>query len=86
MGLFLANHSAEQIMLMGRWKSQAFLVHIRPQVIEWTNNMSGDMIRHDSYADASGFDMADPNIDRVPPRRFNGPNKSLITPAFHLDH
>jgi hypothetical protein len=86
MGLFLANHSTERIMLMGRWKSQAFLVYIRPQVIEWTNNMSGDMIRHDSYTDASGFDMADPNIARVPPRRFNGPDNSLITPTFHLDH
>jgi hypothetical protein len=86
MGLFLANHSTERIMLMGRWKSQAFLAHIRPQVIEWTNNMSGDMICHDSYTDASGFDMADPNIARVPPRRFNGSNNSLITPSFHLDH
>jgi hypothetical protein len=86
MGLFLANHSTERIMLMGRWKSQAFLVYIRPQVIEWTNNMSGDMIRHDSYTDASGLDMADPNIARVPTRRFNGPDNSLITPSFHLDH
>jgi hypothetical protein len=68
MGLFLANHSAERIMLMGRWKFQVFLVCIRPQVIEWSN------IRHNSHADASGFDMADPNVARVPPRRFNGPD------------
>jgi hypothetical protein len=86
MGLFLMNHSSERIMLMGRWLSQAFLVYIRPQVIEWTNNMSSDMIRHDSFTDASGFDMADPEIARVPPRRFNGPDNSLIVPAFHLDH
>ena len=86
MGLFLMNHSSERIMLMGRWLSQAFLVYIRPQVIEWTNNMSSDMIRHDSFTDASGFDMADPEIARVPPRRFNGPDNSLIIPAFHLDH
>jgi hypothetical protein len=86
MGLFLANHSTERIMLMGRWLSQAFLAHIRPQVIEWTNNMSGDMIRHDSFTDASGFDMADPEIARVPPRRINGPDNSLIIPSFHLDH
>jgi hypothetical protein len=84
--LFLANHSTERIMLMGRWKSQAFLVCICPQVIEWTNNMSRDMIPHDSHTDASGFDMADPNVARVPPRRFNGPDNSLITPSFHLDH
>jgi hypothetical protein len=86
MGLFLANHSTERIMLMGRWLSQAFLACTRPQVIEWTNNMSGDMIRHDSFTDASGFDVADPEIARVPPRRFNGPDNSLIIPSFHLDH
>jgi hypothetical protein len=86
MGLFLMNHSSERIMLMGRWLSQAFLVYIRPQVIEWTNNMSSDMIHHDSFTDASGFDMADPDIARVPPRRFNGPDNSLIIPTFHLDH
>jgi hypothetical protein len=86
MGLFLMNHSSERIMLMGRWLSQAFLVYIRPQVIEWTNNMSCDMIRHDSFTDARGFDMADPEIARVPPHRFNGPDNSLIIPTFHLDH
>ena len=86
MGLFLANHSTERIMLMGRWLSQAFLVYIRPQVIEWTNNMSRDMIRHDSFADASGFDMADPDIARVPPRRFNGPDNSITMPALCLAH
>jgi hypothetical protein len=48
--------------------------------------MSRDMIRHDSFADAGGFDLADPNIARVLPRRFNGPDNSLITPSFHLDH
>ena len=64
MGLFLANHSTERILLMGRWLSQAFLAYICPQIIEWTNNMSRDMIRHDSFTDASGLDMADPGISR----------------------
>jgi hypothetical protein len=86
MGLFLANHSTEKIMLMGRWLSQAFLACICPQVIEWTNNMSRDMIRLDSFAGASSFDMANPKIARVPSRRINGPNNSLIMPSFHLDH
>jgi hypothetical protein len=86
MGLFLMNHSSKRIMLMGRWLSQAFLVYIRPQVVEWTNNMSCDMIRHDSFTDASGFNMADPEIARIPQRRFNGPDNSLIIPTFHLDH
>jgi hypothetical protein len=85
MGLFLANHLTERIVLMGRWESEAFLACTRPKAIEWTNNMSGDMTLHDSFADASGFNMTDPDVARVPPRRFNGPDNSLIIPAFHLD-
>ena len=71
---------------MRRWLSQAFLVCIRPQVIEWTNNKSRDVIHHESFADASGLDMADPEIARVPPRQFNSPDNSLTIPSFHLDH
>jgi hypothetical protein len=62
MGLFLANHSTKRIMLMGNWLSQAFLVYIHPQVIEWTNNMNHDMIRHSFTDMMGGFNMADPNI------------------------
>jgi hypothetical protein len=53
MGLFLMNHPVAKIMILGRWSSDAFLVYIRPQVLEWTNQMSGDMIRHDSFFDAT---------------------------------
>ena len=53
MSLFLANHSVAKIMILGRWSSDAFLVYLRPQVMEWTNQMSGDMIAHDSFFDAS---------------------------------
>jgi hypothetical protein len=87
MALFLMNHSTERIMLLlGRWKSGAFLVYICPQVLEWTNNMSRDMIHHDSFLDVSGFDQADPDLSRVRPRWFNGPNNPLIFPSLHLDH
>ena len=78
MGLFLMDHSKERIMILGRWKSDSYMVYIRPQVIEWTNNMSSDMIQHDSYFDASGFDKADPEVPRIPTRpTFNGPNNAL---------
>jgi hypothetical protein len=77
MGLFLANHSTERIMLMGRWLSQAFLVCIRSQVIEWTNNMSSNMIRLDSFANASRFNVADPEIPCVP----HPGSMVLITPS-----
>jgi hypothetical protein len=86
MSLFLMNHSTERIMLLGRWKSDAFLVYIRPQVLEWTNNMSRDMILHDSFLDVSGFDQANPDLPRTRPRRFNGPDSTLIFPSLHLGH
>jgi hypothetical protein len=44
MALFLMDHSPAKIMILGRWASDAFLVYIRPQVLEWTHNMSCDMI------------------------------------------
>jgi hypothetical protein len=53
MALFLHNHPVHKIMIFGRWSSDAFLVYIRPQVLEWTNNMSQDMITHDTFLDAS---------------------------------
>lgn len=43
MGLFLLNHHVHKIMIVGCWSSDAFLVYIRPQVLEWTNNMSSDI-------------------------------------------
>ena len=55
---------------MNHWLLQAFLVYIRPWVIEWKNNIRRDMIHHDSFTNASGLNMADPEIARVPPRWF----------------
>jgi hypothetical protein len=49
MALFLQNLSSTRIMLLGRWASKAFLVYIQPQVLEWTTNMSPDMINIDSF-------------------------------------
>jgi hypothetical protein len=53
MALFLQNVSATRIMLLGRWASKGFLVYIRPQVLEWTTNMSRDMINIDSFFEAT---------------------------------
>ena len=53
MSLFLMNHPVHKIMILGRWSSDAFLVYIRPQVLEWTNNMSSDMIANNSFLDAT---------------------------------
>jgi hypothetical protein len=86
MSLFLMNHSTERIMLLGRWKSDAFLVYIRPQVLEWTNDMSRDMISHDSFLDVADRDQANPDLPRARPRRFNGPDSSLVFPSLRLDY
>ena len=49
MALFLTDHSPDKIMLLGRWKSRAFLVYIRPQVMEWWDLYSIDMISFNHY-------------------------------------
>ena len=49
MALFLTNHSPDKIMLLGRWKSRVFLVYIRPQVTEWCDLFSIDMISFNHY-------------------------------------
>jgi hypothetical protein len=51
MGLFLMDHSVEKIMILGRWSSDAFMVYIRPQVLEWTNIMSRDLALAGNYRD-----------------------------------
>ncbi len=53
MGLFLMDHPVAKIMILGRWSSDAFLDYIRPQVLEWTNQLSGDMIHNNSFFDAA---------------------------------
>jgi hypothetical protein len=49
MALFLANESVHKIMILGRWSSDAFLVYIRPQVLEWTSGMSKMMVKTDNF-------------------------------------
>jgi hypothetical protein len=65
MGLFLMNHPVSKIMILGRWSSDAFLDYIRPQVLEWTNQLSRDMIRNDSFFDASDQRRPDPSDPRT---------------------
>jgi hypothetical protein len=70
MSLFLMHHPKEWIMILGRWASDAFLVYIRPQVLEWTNNMSKDMIKLDSFLDVGRSKSAPPiatDSDKRPP-------------------
>jgi hypothetical protein len=63
MTLFLDNISSTRIMLLGRWASTAFLAYIRPQVLEWTSNMSKSIIKIDSFLDPSSRNVTDDKDD-----------------------
>ena len=43
MALFMKHTDTERIKILGRWSSDAFLVYIRPQILEWTNLMASQM-------------------------------------------
>jgi hypothetical protein len=85
MALFINDVSTAKIMILGRWASDAFLAYIRPQVLEWTNNMSRDMIAIDSFFDvrmSHPTTIAANSLSTTP--TFNGP--SVVIPRFHLSH
>ena len=88
MALFLMDHSPARIMILGRWSSDAFLVYIRPQVLEWTNNMSRDMIATDSFTDLTVDRTSndDPRRRVTQRRSFNGRDSVVTIPPFHLYH
>jgi hypothetical protein len=89
MSLFLMDHSVAKIMILGRWSSDAFMVYIRPQVLEWTNNMSKDMIEHDTFFDATPRDKIshdDPRLRQQLLQTFNGHDSVVVIPRFHLHH
>jgi hypothetical protein len=89
MSLFLMDHSPAKIMILGRWSSDAFLVYIRPQVLEWTHNMSWDMIHLDSFFDASHRDLVAPSDPRTRKRlkaSFNGRDSVVTIPKFYMHH
>jgi len=86
MSLFLNNHSTAKIMILGRWKSDAFLVYIRPQVLEWTSNMSSDMISFENFHDIGFYDLASPSNPRLRRKQSkNGLSSKLNMPEFNVD-
>jgi hypothetical protein len=75
-------------MILGRWLSNAFLVYIRPQVLEWTNNMSKEMIHLDNLLDVGPRNNhTTTNNPRLRKHlcSFNG-SSSILVPRFHLNH
>ena len=88
MALFLIDPNPFKIMIMGRWSSDAFLRYIRPQVLEWTNNMSRDMIRTDHFVDLKD-NNENPSSDSRQCKRhqpFHGDDSVVLIPRFHLHH
>ena len=49
MAMFLDNTPIFLIMLIGRWKSDGFLKHIRKQVLESCRGMSSRMLKNDLH-------------------------------------
>jgi hypothetical protein len=85
MSLFLMDHSPAKIMILGRWSSDAFLVCVRPQVLEWTNHMSCSMIHLDSFFDAPHRDLVAPDDPRTRKRLqapFYGRDNIVTIPKF----
>ena len=86
MALFLMDHHPHKIMILGRWLSEAFLDYIRPQVLEWTNNMSTDMIRFNTFIDVAGRLERNSSTNWKPtPTIFSG-SGSILVPQLHLHH
>jgi hypothetical protein len=56
-------NSDKKIMMLGRWKSAAFLDYIRPQVLEWAGDMSNEMARTIPF-----LDVGEQHTARGPPR------------------
>ena len=88
MSLFLMNHPVAKLMILGRWSSDAFLVYIRPQVLEWTNNMSRDMIQNNSFFDATDNRRTPPTDPCLRTHQFNAarPLHPVIIQGMHLHH
>lgn len=64
MQLFLNKYPTYQIMLLGRWCSDAFLKNIRRQVLEFSPGISYSMIQKDFYT-VPEVEHVDPNDPRT---------------------
>ena len=79
MGLFMTNTDATRIMILGRWKSTAFLKYIRSQTLEWTDNLSRDLILFENFTDLCLPNYA-PNRDYLDKHQEKARN--MVIPSF----
>jgi hypothetical protein len=78
------NASDKKIMMLGRWKSLAFLNYIRPQVLEWAGSASSDMTKVKRF-----LDIGDRQTPRTKTRKSTTPQQPDNTgedeiPSFPL--
>ena len=96
MALYLKKRSIFTIMLLGRWRSDAFLLYMRRQIQEFSAGVSADMVSQEDFftiPDLDEHDTLDPRTRN--PQSFantislNGPNAVTAyvkRPAMHVCH
>ena len=72
MALYLAKVPTLTIMIIGRWKSDAFLLYIRKQVAQFLQNLSTQMLQNENFYTVPDFQRALPS---------NGPPMANTIPA-----
>ena len=77
MALFINDHSSEKIMILGRWKSRAFLAYIRPQVVEWAESLSVDMISFNNFFELCSLTSPKEDENEIQKNHYNIPNTML---------
>ena len=73
-------NSDKKIMMLGRWKSAAFLDYIRPQVLEWAGDMSSEMAKTISFLDVGGQSAS----SQSPARLSQHPNNNTPEGEFPI--
>jgi hypothetical protein len=75
MGLFLMNHPVAKIM-----------VYIRPQVLEWTNQMSAETIPSSTHLTTEGTVMTTPGHDISNRSQWPTEGRRIQASSLHLHH
>lgn len=69
------------IMLIGRWSSDAFLVYLRPQVMQFTQHIARRMIKHQHFF---SIPTLDPVAHELDPAQTSRAAPRAHTPAGHI--
>ena len=73
------NTSDQKIMMLGRWRSTAFLHYIRPQVLEWAGDASQQMSKTKSFLDVGKYDR-ETRINQITFQTSRQAKRSLHSP------